>query len=110
MGFDRHDAEAIVLAVSELGTNLVRYAPGGVILVSALSGSRGTGIRVASDDTGPGIADVERALQDDFSTGGGLGSGLPAVQRLMDTFSIITSAAGTSIDASKWLKRPSPSR
>src|SRR5215204_2845493 len=89
-GFDRHQAEAIVLAISELATNLVRYAPGGELRVSIVSTQAGMGLAIQSQDAGPGIADVALALQDGFSTSGGLGSGLPAVRRLMDEFEIST--------------------
>lgn len=109
-GFDRHEAEAILLAVSELATNLVRYAPGGEVAVSIVSEANAVGILIQSCDTGPGIIDVELALRDGYSTGGGLGSGLPAVHRLMDDVTIATSPSGTSIEARKWLSRRSTSR
>jgi serine/threonine-protein kinase RsbT len=104
VGCDRYDAEAIVLAVSELATNLVRHAPGGAIVVSAISDGNAVGIAVDAHDAGPGIADVELALRDGFSTRGGLGSGLPAVRRLMDDFAITTSPDGTTIQACKWCR------
>ena len=110
VGFGRHDAAAILLAVSELGTNLVRYAPGGELIVSVVSGANGVGILIQSSDPGPGIVDVELALRDGYSTIGGLGSGLPSVRRLMDDFTIDTSPSGTSIEAHKWLPSPLPSR
>jgi serine/threonine-protein kinase RsbT len=102
IGFDRADAESVALAVSELATNLVRYALGGTLMLSAVDIPH-HGIRVECNDAGPGIADVRRALEDGFSTGGGLGSGLPAVRRLMDDFEIDTGTSGTTIIASKWL-------
>ena len=102
-GFNRVDAEIIALAVSELATNLVRFAPGGTILAMTCRGDTGRGIVIESRDSGPGIADVELALRDGYSTGGGLGSGLPAVQRLMDDFALTTGPAGTRIEAHKWL-------
>src|SRR5215218_7951531 len=95
VGFGRDDAEAIVLSVSELATNLVRYAPGGEVLVAPCAQDACTGIAICSRDGGPGIADVELALRDGFSTGGGLGSGLPAVRRLMDDFTLTTGPEGT---------------
>ena len=110
VGFDRHDAEAILLAVSELATNLVRYAPGGELVVSVVSEASRAGILIQSSDPGPGIVDVELALRDGFSTSGGLGGGLPGVRRLMDDFTVVSSPSGTSIEARKWLPSPSPSR
>jgi serine/threonine-protein kinase RsbT len=108
VGFGPADAEAIVLAVSELASNLVRYASGGEVLVAPCAQAAGAGIVIHSRDGGPGIADVELALRDGYSTGGGLGCGLPAVRRLMDDFTLTTSPAGTSIEARKWLSTPSP--
>ena len=105
IGFARAEAEAVALAVSELATNLVRYAPGGEIRAMTCRGEAGRGIVIESRDSGPGIADVELALQDGYSTGGGLGSGLPAVQRLMDEFALSTGPTGTHIEARKWLNR-----
>ncbi len=106
-GFAPHDAETIVLVVSELGTNLLRYAPGGELFVSVVAEADAAGIVIQSRGAGPGIADVARAFQDGFSTGGGLGSGLPAVRRLMDRVTIKTSPAGTLIEAWKWAPPPS---
>jgi serine/threonine-protein kinase RsbT len=110
VGFDRHDAAVILLAVSELATNLMRYAPGGELVVSVVSGANRVGILIQSSDPGPGIADVELALRDGYSTSDGLGSGLPGVCRLMDDLTIVSSPSGTLIEARKWLPAPSPSR
>jgi serine/threonine-protein kinase RsbT len=104
-GLGPADAETVALAVAELAMNLVRYASGGEIRLSPLGGSRGAGIEVESRDRGPGIADVRLALQDGFTTGGGLGSGLPAVRRLMDEFDIASDPEGTRIVARKWPSR-----
>lgn len=109
VGFDRAVAEVVVLAVSELATNLVRYARCGVIVLSRLEragefGSRTQrGLQIESRDVGPGIANLTEALRDGFSTGGGLGSGLPGVRRLMDEFEIASHPQGTTIVARKWL-------
>ena len=102
-GFTRADTERVVLAVSELATNLRRYAEQGEVVLSALAGPGGQGIAVESHDAGPGIADLARALQDGFTTGGGLGGGLPGVRRLMDEFEITTAPSGTHVLACKWL-------
>jgi len=102
LGFGTDDAERVVLAVSELATNLRRYAVRGeVILGPAESG--GQGLRMESRDAGPGIADLDAALRDGVSTGGGLGSGLAGVRRLMDEMTITTAPHGTSIVVHKWL-------
>jgi serine/threonine-protein kinase RsbT len=107
LGFPTVGAEAVVLAVSELATNLVRYARQGRLILAGVTGPAGTGIRVASHDAGPGIADLGQALQDGYSTGGGLGGGLGSVRRLMDTFEIASGPSGTQIVAHKWRVPPS---
>jgi serine/threonine-protein kinase RsbT len=101
-GFSRVDAECVALAVSELATNLLRYARGGVIRLSADRDHRGSVVELECTDCGPGIANVEQAMQDGFSTSGGLGHGLPAARRLMDEFHIASGPAGTRIVARKW--------
>ena len=104
-GLGPADAECVVLAVSELASNLVRYAQQGEILLAEVEGPRGAGVQIESVDRGPGISDLARALEDGYSTGGGLGSGLPGARRLMDEFEIASSAAGTRIVARKWPSR-----
>jgi serine/threonine-protein kinase RsbT len=110
-GFGPVDAEAFALVVSELGTNLIRHARGGVLTVEWVADTSDQGgrykrvgsIQVSSVDHGPGISNLDEAMQDGFSTGGGLGSGLPAVRRLMDTFAIESDLDGTRVVATKWL-------
>ena len=101
-GFDAQASAAIVLATSELATNLVRYAHSGDIELTAVKLEAGWVIDVQSSDLGPGIADVEQAMADGFSTGGGLGGGLPGVKRLMDEFTITSGPSGTRVAARKW--------
>jgi serine/threonine-protein kinase RsbT len=103
LGFTPVDTERVVLAVSELATNLVRYAVQGALVLTPLARAQGPGLRVESCDAGPGIADLSRALEDGFSSAGGLGHGLPAVQRLMDEVTITTAPGGTRIVAHIWL-------
>jgi serine/threonine-protein kinase RsbT len=105
-GFDEPRCEAVVLAVSELAANLVRHARGGALRITAIEAQGVPGVEVESTDEGPGIADLEGALDDGFSTAGGLGSGLPAVRRLMDEFEVIeTGPQGTRIRARAWSTR-----
>jgi serine/threonine-protein kinase RsbT len=104
-GLDLAAAESVTLAVSELATNLLRHASGGQLTLVPLNGSSRAGVEVRSRDSGPGIADSELALQDGFSSTGGLGSGLPGVRRLMDEFELTTGPGGTSITARKWARR-----
>ena len=102
LGFGRAEAEAVALAVSELATNLARYAIRGELVLRPVSGPRGVGLEVESRDAGPGIAALDLALRDGHSTGGGLGSGLPAARRLLDEFAIATGPEGTTIVGRKW--------
>jgi serine/threonine-protein kinase RsbT len=103
LGFARRDVDVVALATSELARNLVRYARGGEITLDVVgSGSATEAIEIESIDDGPGIADVAQALEDGFSTGGGLGGGLGGVRRLMDDFSITTGPSGTRIVTRKW--------
>lgn len=106
-GFGRKDAAVLALVATELGTNLLRYARGGRLRFERRFGPRRTGIVIESLDEGPGIVDPVRAMQDGYSTGGGLGGGLPAVRRLMDEFSMQTGPAGTRILACKWTTKES---
>jgi serine/threonine-protein kinase RsbT len=103
VGFNLADAEEVVLSVSELATNLLRYAQEGSIILDAIEESHRRGIRIESHDTGPGIENVERALQDGYSTRDSLGSGIASVRRLMDDFQIESEASGTLIVAQKWI-------
>lgn len=98
----REAAEEVALAVSELATNLLRYARDGEVLFARREGPRGVGLEVLSRDRGPGIADVDEAMRDGFSSGGGLGGGLPGVRRLMDEFALETGPEGTRIRCRKW--------
>ncbi len=101
-GLDREAAACVLVATMELATNLVRYGREGIITLRLQPDARGAGVCVESVDQGPGIADVELALTDGYSTGGGLGSGLPTVLRLMDCFTLTTTTEGTWIQACKW--------
>ena len=103
LGFDPTAGEEVALAVIELATNLVRYACGGQLTLTPVQEGTRVGLEVVSQDTGPGIPDVERALTDGFSTSGGRGMGLGAVNRLMDEFDIHSRLReGTRIVCRKW--------
>jgi serine/threonine-protein kinase RsbT len=81
---------------------LLKYAREGRIVTTELAELRGRGVQVESRDAA-GIVDVANALADGYSTGGGLGGGLPGVVRLMDEVEIESSASGTRITVRKWL-------
>jgi anti-sigma regulatory factor (Ser/Thr protein kinase) len=108
LGFAQQECEEIALAVTELATNLIKHAGGGTIKLSAIEGNGRVGIQVESEDNGPGIADVERALTDGYSTAGSLGHGLGAVNRLMDEleFRARPNRTGLHIVSERWV-RPS---
>lgn len=98
-------AAHVATAASELANNLWMHScRGGSIRLRLLHEPGRSGIEVQSDDDGPGIADVPLALTEGYSTAGGLGCGLPGVQRLMDRLSIeSTPGFGTRVTACKWL-------
>ncbi len=104
MGFSSVPAAYVVTAVSELATNLFFHATnGGTITLFRDQRDGRSGIAVVAEDDGPGIPDVQQALLDGFTTNGGLGGGLPGIQRLMDEFEIESRAgAGTQVICRKW--------
>ncbi|NTU80781.1 MAG: anti-sigma regulatory factor [Chloroflexales bacterium] len=108
VGFGAVDRTRIEIVILELTRNLLVHARGGTLTLTRLSDSvRGAGIVIEATDTGPGIADIELALQDGYSTAHTLGAGLPGVRRLMDEFSIeSTVGVGTRVRAVKWLTTP----
>lgn len=88
IGFEPADQTRLATAVSELARNILQYAGKGWCVMEDVSDGQALGIRILFEDHGPGIEDIERALQDGYSTGGGLGAGLPGTRRLMDCFDI----------------------
>jgi len=101
-GFRGSQPTFLATAVSEVARNIVRFAGLGEIVVELLDEPR-RGVRVVAMDTGPGIADVEQALTDGYSTYHGLGLGLPGARRLMDEFAIMTEIGrGTTVTMTKW--------
>jgi RNA polymerase sigma factor (sigma-70 family) len=102
IGFPPTDLTAIATAVSEVARNIVRFASSGEVVIEILEEPR-PGIRIVARDVGPGIADVDRALQDGFSTYSGLGLGLPGTRRLMDEFGVVSETGhGTTVTMTKW--------
>ncbi len=104
MGFDHIHKAALVTAISELAGNLFFHTSyGGTISLRRLKNDEAFGLEIIAADEGPGIPDVEEAMRDGFSTGGGLGGGLPGVRRLMDEFHIESRMGkGTLVKAVKW--------
>lgn len=105
LGFKSNACYAVATAVTELATNLLRHAGGGEIIIRDIYSTAHSGIEILSLDQGPGIADLNLALSEGFSTNGGLGGGLPGVKRLMDDLWINSEPGrGTCIIARKWLR------
>lgn len=103
VGLSRFDETKLVTAVSELSRNMLLYAGGGHVSIEDISEERAQGVRVVFEDYGPGIADVDLALSDGYSTIKGLGMGLPGSRRLVDRFEIESEIGmGTRIVIIKW--------
>jgi serine/threonine-protein kinase RsbT len=99
------DQTKLVTAASELARNTLVYGGGGTVEVSRVENGRRQGIRIVFADQGPGIADLDLALTDGYTTGGGLGLGLSGARRLVDEFDIETAPGeGTSITVTKWCR------
>jgi anti-sigma regulatory factor (Ser/Thr protein kinase) len=92
VGFGEGAAEETALVASELATNLIKHAGGGIITLTPLVGP--AGIEIESLDRGPGVPDLVRAMADGFSTAGSLGYGLGTVNRLMDDVDATTPPSG----------------
>jgi serine/threonine-protein kinase RsbT len=103
LGFTGSDLTVIATAISELARNIIEYAVNGAIVMTVVEKAGRPGITILARDAGPGIVDVARALGQGYSTGQGLGVGLPGVRRLMDEFEISSRAGeGTSVTVRKW--------
>jgi serine/threonine-protein kinase RsbT len=106
LGFSATDIVRIATAISELARNVLSYATAGEIRLEVLNHRNRCGINIVATDRGPGISDVEQAMQDAFSTSGSLGLGLPGVRSLMDEFEIESAVGeGTTVSATKWCWR-----
>jgi|SRR5690554_3275006 len=104
IGFGTVDQARIATAISELARNIYLYAGKGIVSFEVLEERSMIGLKIVAEDAGPGINDIGKAMQDGFSTSGGLGAGLPGVKRLMDRFDIMSSNQGTKIIVVKWLR------
>jgi serine/threonine-protein kinase RsbT len=102
-GFSLVDQTKIVTAASELARNTVDYAGGGEVEITLLSEPPRRGVRLVFSDKGPGIADIEQALKDGFTSGTGLGLGLSGAKRLSNEFSIESRVGeGTQVSIARW--------
>jgi serine/threonine-protein kinase RsbT len=103
LGFNLVDQTKLVTAASELARNAIQYGGGGTVTVESIAEGARRGLRLVFTDNGPGIADVDQAMKDGFSTGGGLGLGLGGARRLSNDFSITsTPGRGTSVVIVRW--------
>ena len=103
-GFNETLQSMIGAVVSELATNIIRYAENGTIILKIIQDNHGTVFELKAVDHGPGIVDVEKAFEDNYSTTrNSLGMGLPSVKRIMDEYSVDSKInIGTTIIARKW--------
>jgi|SRR5687767_14930073 serine/threonine-protein kinase RsbT len=103
VGLGLVDQTKIVTAASELARNALDYGGGGTMSVSLINDGIRRGLRLVFEDKGPGIADIQQALQDGFTTGHGLGLGLSGAKRLSNEFGIeSTVGVGTRITIARW--------
>ncbi len=102
LGFSLVDQTKFVTAASELARNTIIYGGGGTMQLELLNGPR-NGLRLIFEDHGPGIADIDLALRDGFTTGGGLGLGLGGTKRLVSDFEISSRPGeGTRVAITRW--------
>jgi serine/threonine-protein kinase RsbT len=106
LGFSSSEQALIATAISEIARNIVEYARRGTMSIGVCEEPHRSGIVIVAQDQGPGIADLELAMRDGYSTGGSLGLGLPGAKRLMDDFSIESElGVGTTVVMRKWRGR-----
>jgi serine/threonine-protein kinase RsbT len=102
-GFTLVEQTKIVTAASELARNMVDYGGGGHLHLEALDNGIRKGLRLTFEDKGQGIADIEQALRDGFTSGGGMGLGLGGAKRLSNEFSIQSKPGeGTTVAITRW--------
>ena len=103
IGFSICNLTRIATAISEVARNIVEYAGEGDITITRIREGRRIGVKIVASDDGPGIADLAAVMRDGFSTGQGMGMGLPGARRLMDDFEISSEIArGTTVVMKKW--------
>ena len=103
IGLSLLDTTKLVTAASELARNTLDYGGGGTVTLSSLQEAGRRGLRLLFEDQGPGIADINKALQDGYTTGGGLGLGLSGSRRLVNEFEITSQVGvGTRVTITRW--------
>ena len=103
LGFGVLDQTRLMTAASELGRNTLIHGGGGTMLLESLVKDQRRGVRLTFEDKGPGIADINQAMTDGYTTRGGLGLGLPGSKRLVNEFEIVSRVGeGTRVTATRW--------
>jgi serine/threonine-protein kinase RsbT len=106
LAFSVVDKTKFVTAASELGRNTLKHGMGGTMQITELLNDGRSGLRLVFEDTGPGIADIEQALQDGFTTAKSMGLGLGGTRRLVNEFDIVsTPGVGTKVTVVQWKRR-----
>jgi serine/threonine-protein kinase RsbT len=102
-GFTLVDQTKVVTAASELARNILNYAGSGELAIELVSNGARKGIKLVFSDKGPGIPDIEQAMKDGFTTGGGMGLGLGGSKRLASEFHIESKVGeGTRVSLTRW--------
>lgn len=103
-GFDDVVVHMLATVASELARNITKYAGVGTLTVTSLPEGERQGVQIIAADRGPGIADIDQAMQDNYSSSGTLGLGLPGVQRMVDEMNIDSAPdRGTTVTVRKFL-------
>ncbi len=101
--FSSSELTLIATAISEVTRNIISYAGSGEIDLQLVRQGQKVGVSIVARDRGPGIPDLLSAMQDGYSTSGGLGLGLPGSKRLMDEFDVASEVGkGTTVTMTKW--------
>ncbi|WP_371674638.1 anti-sigma regulatory factor [Streptomyces sp. NBC_00289] len=107
LGFGLVEQTKLVTAASELARNTLVHGGGGLMEASQAHNGRAQGLRLAFTDEGPGITDLDRALSDGYTSGGGLGLGLGGARRLVHEFTIDSApGSGTTVTVTSWTAVP----
>jgi serine/threonine-protein kinase RsbT len=103
LGFGLVDQTKVVTASSELARNMLNYGGGGTVQLEVVQNDRRSGLRLVFEDRGPGIADIELAMKDGYTSGQGMGLGLGGAKRLSHEFEILSKLGeGTRISILRW--------
>jgi serine/threonine-protein kinase RsbT len=102
LGFSLVDQTKIITAASELARNTIQHGGGGHAVIEMINDGVRRGLRLTFEDHGPGIANIELAMRDGYSTQGGLGLGLSGAKRLSNEFAISSNGTGTRVVITRW--------